>query len=107
MVQTLDQGDLLSDGNVTVCSLSVQSLTENSLFADLGYGLAVDVRDRFETVHHARASTDWFDTGIPIVLRSWFKLVSQARSLPNTVDQGGVRCISMRDQGGFVSDRRC
>ena len=107
LVQKLDQDGVVSNCDVTVCSLFVQWLTENSLSGDVLHRLGVDFWNCFETVHHTRALIDWIGAGISIVLRCWFKFVSRAVSLRNTADSGGVRCVSLRDQGGFVSKRCC
>ncbi len=77
------------------------------MFGDVLHRLGVDAWSRFETVHHIRAVIDWLGVGISIVLRCWFKFVSRAVSLRNTADSGGIRCVSMRDKGDFVSKRRC
>ena len=107
LVQKLDQDGILSACDVTVCSLFVQWLTENSLFGDMRHRLGVDVWSRFETVHQQRALIDWIGAGISIVLSCWFKFVSRAVSLRKAAGSGGIRCVSMRDKGGFVSKRRC
>ncbi len=106
LVQKLDQGDVLTHCDATVCSFFVQWLTENSLSGDVLLRLGVDVWNCFETVHHIWAVSDWIGAGIWIVLRCWFKFVCRAVSLRNAADSGGIRCATLRDQGGFVSKRR-